>query len=196
MSLVTLVSGGLDSTLVAMLVNEEGIEQYPLFINYGQLGFEREYKTCLEVFNKYGLPKPESVNLSGYGALISSGLTDSARHIYDDAFLPCRNLMFLTIGAAYAFQCNADAVAIGLLSDEYSLFPDHSDAFVRESEMLLSRTLGRKMAVKAPLMEFSKADVVRIAKDKGISGTYSCHAGTEEPCGVCVACKEYIGLEV
>ena len=37
---------------------------------------------------------------------------------------------------------------------------------------------------------------IEIAKAKGISGTYSCHAGTELPCGVCVACREYIGLEV
>jgi len=196
MSIVTLVSGGLDSSLMAILVEEEGIKQHPLFINYGQLGFKREHGACLAVFEKYRLPVPEIVDLSGYGGLLSSGLTDPHKHIYDDAFLPCRNLMFLTVGAAYAFQCNADAVAIGLLTEEYSLFPDHSDAFVKETEMLLTRTLGRKMAVTAPLMEFSKADVVRIAKDKDISGTYSCHAGTEEPCGVCVACKEYIGLEV
>lgn len=196
MSIVTLLSGGLDSTLMAMLTQEEGIKQHPLFINYGQLGFEREYNACLAMCRKYKFPVPELANLPGYGSLISSGLTDSEKHIHDDAFLPCRNLMFLTVGAAYAFQCNADAVAIGLLTEDYSLFPDHSEAFIRESEMLLTRTLGRKMVVTTPLMSFSKSDVVRIAKDKGISGTYSCHAGTDEPCGICVACKEYDGLEV
>jgi 7-cyano-7-deazaguanine synthase len=32
MSIVILVSGGLDSTLVAKLAHEEGIELFPLFI--------------------------------------------------------------------------------------------------------------------------------------------------------------------
>jgi 7-cyano-7-deazaguanine synthase in queuosine biosynthesis len=36
MSIVTLVSGGLDSTLVALLARDEGLEQYPLFVDYGQ----------------------------------------------------------------------------------------------------------------------------------------------------------------
>ena len=36
MSIVTLVSGGLDSTLVALLTRDAGIQQHPLFIDYGQ----------------------------------------------------------------------------------------------------------------------------------------------------------------
>ena len=44
MAIVTLVSGGLDSSLMAVLANENGNKQFPLFINYGQLGFEQEWK--------------------------------------------------------------------------------------------------------------------------------------------------------
>ena len=42
MSIVTLVSGGLDSTLVAKLAQEEGLRQHPLFIDYGQRSRDRE----------------------------------------------------------------------------------------------------------------------------------------------------------
>jgi len=196
MSIVTLVSGGLDSTVMALLTKEEGLTQFPLFIDYGQLGRDKELQACRANFKRHGLPEPMIAPLSGYGSLLSSGLTDPNKHILKDAFLPCRNLMFLTVGAAYAFQCGASAVGIGLLDEAFSLFPDQTKGFLSDAEALLSKGLGKPIRVISPLMTFSKADVLKIAKAKGITGTYSCHAGTEPPCGKCVACREYIGLEV
>jgi len=196
MSIVTLVSGGLDSTVMALLAKEEGLHQFPLFIDFGQLGRDRELKACRANFIKHGLPAPQVASLGGYGALLSSGITDPNKHILEDAFLPCRNLMFLTVGAAYAFQCGASTLGIGLLDEAYHLFPDQTKKFLTDTQALLSQALGKHIKLVAPLMSFSKADVLTIAKAKGITGTYSCHAGTEKPCGVCIACREYIGLEV
>ena len=169
MSIVTLVSGGLDSTVMSFLTQEEGLSQYPLFIDYGQLSREKERNTCLDNFCRLNLPTPTVVQLNGYGTLLSSGLTDPNKRIFEDAFLPCRNLMFLTMGAAYAYQCGAGAVAIGLLSESFSLFPDQTTDFVRGAETLISKSLGCSLHILTPLMSFSKAEVVRIAKEKGIS---------------------------
>lgn len=196
MSIVTLVSGGLDSTVMAILTKEEGLTQFPLFIDFGQLGRDRELKACRTNFIKHGLPAPQVASLGGYGALLSSGLTDPKKDIFEDAFLPCRNLILLTVGAAYAFQCGASTLGIGLLDEAYHIFPDQTKVFLTDTEALLSQSLGRPIKLVAPLMSFSKADVLEIAKSKGITGTYSCHAGLEATCGVCIACREYIGLEV
>lgn len=196
MSIVTLVSGGLDSTIMALLAHEEKIVQFPLFIDYGQLNREKELDACLNNFQRYRLPTPKIIRIGGYGALLSSGLTDSNKKVFEDAFLPCRNLLFLTIGSAYAYQCRASAVAIGLLNEAFSLFPDQTVDFIKDTEALISKGLGHSMRIVTPLMSFSKAEVVQIAKLKGVEGTYSCHSGTDEPCGVCVACREYINLEV
>lgn len=46
MSIVSLVSGGLDSSLMSVLAKENGNIQYPLFIDYGQLGIQREWESC------------------------------------------------------------------------------------------------------------------------------------------------------
>jgi len=146
-------------------------------------------------FSRWGLPKPAVASLAGYGRLLSSGLTDRTKRVFEDAFLPCRNVLFLTVGAAYAFQNSATSVAIGLLDEAFSLFPDQTRGFLYEAEALLSRGLGKPIRLVAPLMTFSKAEVLRIAKTKGLTGTYSCHTGSETPCGQCVACREYIGLE-
>jgi 7-cyano-7-deazaguanine synthase len=191
MSLVTLVSGGLDSTLMAVLTKESGIAQYPLFVNYGQRAVEREFSACKRNFMERGLPEPEAVDLSGFGHLIRSGLTDGALRIVEDAFTPGRNLLFLLIGGSYAHAKSADGVAIGLLSEATILFPDQTSSFLMSAQSTLRCGLGIPLNVTAPLMSFSKQDVVRLAEEKGIRGTYSCHAGGAEPCGVCIACREF-----
>lgn len=191
MSIVTLVSGGLDSTLVAKLAQEEGLKQYPLFIDYGQRCRDKEFAACRKAMIALNLGEPKVANLSGFGALIRSGLTDPTLDIVGDAFTPGRNMLFLLIAASYAYQVNADAISIGLLHEDTSLFPDQTSAFLIDAEDMICRCMGRSIKVLAPLSNFYKADVVTLAKQKGISNTYSCHLGSEEPCGKCISCKEF-----
>ncbi len=192
MSIVVLVSGGLDSTLMAVLARETNTSIYPLYVDYGHLARNRELFACRNVFKKLNLPQPEVIDLSGIGKLIPSGLTNQNLHIHDDAFLPGRNLFFILAGAAYGYRRNASAVAIGLLDETLSKFPDQTTVFTKQAQQLLSVCLGREINVLTPLIKFTKQDVVALAKEKGISGTYSCHTGREEPCGVCIACKEFV----
>lgn len=191
MSIVTLVSGGLDSTLVAKLAIEEGLTIYPLFIDYGQRARDRELSACKSAMKRLGLPDPEIAGLGGFGKLIRSGLTDPSLHIIDDAFTPGRNMLFLLTAAAYAHQKNADAISIGLLHESTSLFPDQTSEFLVEAERMISLCMGRKIKVLAPLASFTKPDVVVLAEEKGITQTYSCHLGEEDPCGNCIACNEF-----
>lgn len=191
MSVVTLVSGGLDSTLVACLGKEEGIQQHPLFVDYGQISKDRELAACRSAMFRLGLDDPEVVEIAGFGRLIRSGLTDRSLAIVDDAFTPGRNMLFLLVGAAYAYKLGANAVSMGLLHQDAALFPDQTSAFLEQAEAMLSACMGRGIRVLAPLAAFHKVDVVRLAKEKGIDGTYSCHAGGPDPCGVCIACREF-----
>lgn len=194
MSMVSLVSGGLDSTLVGAMLREQAIDNYPLFIDYGQRAAITEWTTCQAVHERLNLPTPVIMDLSGFGKVIQSGLTSATLHIKDDAFTPTRNLLFLVAGAAYAFQMGANAVSIGVLSEEFSLFPDQTQAFIGKAENAIHAALGRHIKVAAPLSEFSKADVLALAREKGISGTYSCHQGLSVPCGICISCLEFRGL--
>lgn len=191
MSVVTLVSGGLDSTLIAKLAQEEGLIQHPLFVDYGQRSRDRELAACRHVMHELGLPEPKVVNLAGFGDLIHSGLTDSSLDIVKDAFTPGRNMLFVLIAAAYAVQVNADAISIGLLHESTSIFPDQTSAFLIEAESLINRCMNRDIKLLAPLTSFRKQDVVALAKLKGISNTYSCHMGNEKACGSCIACQEF-----
>lgn len=191
MSLVNLVSGGLDSTLVGVLAKEEGVDVYPLFIDYGQRARQKEWETCQRVHAQLGLPTPTRMDLSGFGRVIRSGLTSEELDVKTDAFTPGRNLMFLLMGSAYAYQVGASTVSTGLLAERFSLFPDQRLDFIKQAELTIEVALRRRINVVMPLGDFSKADVVRLAQEKGIGGTYSCHAGGSQPCGQCISCLEF-----
>lgn len=191
MSVVALVSGGLDSTVMAALIRDEGLDVLPLFIDYNQRARDREWSACQCAMESLGLPRPDVADLAGYGRLLPSGLTDATKDVFVDAFLPGRNLLFVLVAAAYAYQRGAGAIALGLLDEGARLFPDQSRAFVRRAEGVVSFALGQPVKILTPLMRLTKPEVVRLAQAKGIAGTYSCHAGGASPCGVCISCREF-----
>jgi 7-cyano-7-deazaguanine synthase len=192
MGVVALTSGGIDSIVMCKLLEESGREVIPLFINYGQLGAKNEWAACRYLCKKMGLPKPVNVDLSGYGQSLPSGITSLQKDIYDDAFLPGRNLLFLLTAAAHAFSLGHKIVAIGLLKG--NRFPDQTDEFIVNSNFAINSALDSQMSIVTPLIRFSKSEVISLAQTYGIplNSTYSCHAGGKEYCGRCISCKEII----
>lgn len=190
MALVTLVSGGLDSTLMSLMAHEEGVALHPLFVDYGQLGATKEWEACQFLHKKHGLPKVTRMDLSGFGKTIPSGITNSTMRINEDAFLPGRNLLLILSGAAHAYKVQADGVAIGLLNPEEHLFPDQTREFLKQCEVLVELAMGQRVSILTPLFRCRKKDVLALAQARGLQNTYSCHAGGDTPCGICVACAE------
>lgn len=195
MGIVTLVSGGFDSTLMSLMAQEEGVALFPLFVDYGQLGAAKEWQACKQLHEKHNLPEVTRMDLSGFGKTIPSGLTDPKLRINEDAFLPGRNLLFVLAGAAHAFKVQAESVALGLLDPVDHLFPDQTKRFVEECENMIETAMGRRISILTPLIECSKSDVLTMARARGLQDTYSCHAGGDTPCGVCVACVEIASAE-
>lgn len=191
LSIVTLMSGGLDSCLMSVLTQEAGRAQLPVFVNYGQLNVEKEYASSLAHCERFKIKPPVNIDMSGYGRTITSGLTDNNKHIVEEAFLPGRNMLLLLTASSYAVQNNCSAVSIGLLDEKTAIFPDQTDDFLISAEYVISKALGKSIEITAPLRGFSKQDVISMAKDKGVIDTYSCHSGGQEPCGVCISCKEF-----
>lgn len=195
MSVVLLASGGVDSCLIAVMAKEEGVEIHPVFVDYGQLASSDEWNACVSVFRTHDIPEPVLMNLCGFGHLIPSGLTHDAWNTNQDAFLPGRNLLFLVAASAYAYRMGATAVAIGLLDESASIFPDQTAAFLSQAEQVIATAMGRQIRIVAPLMHFSKANILRLARQYEINGTYSCHEGGMPQCGRCVSCLERLAAE-
>ena len=191
MRAVVLASGGLDSTLLARLASEEGYEVFPLFVDFGQLAAQTELSHCIAAMDKNGIREPVFADIKGFGELVPSGLTNSDLHVVDNAFTPGRNSLFLLCAASYAATIGAQTIMIGLLDERFHLFPDQTKDYLEKAEKFLNLAVGQAISVKAPLMAFSKQEVIAMSEAKGIGQTYSCHVGSEIPCGVCIACKEF-----
>lgn len=192
MKIVVLASGGIDSALMMSMFKDQGHEVFPLYINYDHLAENKEWIACTKVCNKLGL-EPFKMDIPGFGKL-PSGLTQKELDVYEDAFLPTRNLTFLTLGSAYAYSKSADVVAIGLLSNP--IFPDQTKEFIEKAQISISTALGKQIQILTPLIDLDKRDVLKLAEDYDLAKiTYYCHSGTEEPCGRCISCRERISAE-
>lgn len=188
---VCLASGGLDSSLCLHLLKQNNISALPVFINYGQLNLDREFSALQRNCRSGKFSQPVYVDLSGFGAVIKTGLTDRSLRVFEDAFTPNRNLLFLTVAGAVAYSRGVTNIVLGLLSERTVIFPDQTDAFLATAREALLSSLGSRMEIHCPLRDMTKADVVCLAREMGIANVYSCHAGTEAPCGKCIACLEY-----
>ncbi len=196
MKIVPLVSGGLDSTVMALLAIQQGCEIYPLFIDYGQKAREQERAAIDRTYALLDIPVPKIMNISGMSEVVSSGLTCDEKDTFEEAFLPNRNLLFLTFAASYAYEVGSSVIGIGLLHDQMAVFPDQTTDFITQAQTVLTTSLGAPLEILAPLKHMNKGDVLKLAKKLGVSDVYSCHEGKETPCGRCIACLEYKGLEV
>jgi len=194
MRIVALASGGLDSSVMMLLLKKEGHDLFPLFIDYGQLARETEWEACQKI-GRYLNLKPCRMDISGFGKTIPSGITNDNLDIEKDAFLPTRNLLFLTVGASYGYVKSAHVIAIGLLSNP--IFPDQTVEFVQMAQKSISMALGVDIKILAPLISLNKIDTMGLARKYGLpsSLTYSCHSGNKEPCGFCISCKERVVAE-
>lgn len=197
MDVVVLVSGGIDSIVACKLIQQQRDNVLPLFIDYGQLAAKKEWLACQYLLLDCGLPAPKKIDVNGFGQAISSGLTDKTKDIHKDAFLPCRNFLFLLLAASYAYTKGSKVIAIGLLDEKTHLFPDQTQEFIVNANFAINSALNDNYIILTPLIQFSKSDVIQLAEKYNIplDKTYSCHSGDDVYCGKCVACKEILSSE-
>ena len=125
---VVLLSGGLDSMVVAALARERGFAVYALTIDYEQR-HARELESAeriarhLEAARHVVLP----LDLRRFGG---SALTDEIavpkKGVGDEipvTYVPARNLVFLALTAAFAESAGARDIFIGVNALDYSGYP-------------------------------------------------------------------------
>lgn len=197
MDVVVLVSGGIDSIVACKIIEKQGDNVLPLFIDYGQLAANKEWKACQDLLTHCGFVNAEKIDVSGFGKAIPSGITHKEKDICKDVFLPCRNLLFLTIASSYAHTKGCKVIVIGLLNEKSHLFPDQTEEFIVNANFAINSALNDNYIILTPLIQFSKSDVIKLAEKYRIplEKTYSCHLGDDSYCGKCVACKEILSTE-
>ena len=201
---VVLLSGGLDSAVTLALAQRAGFEPHALSFAYGQrhrveIEAARRVAQSMHVNDH----RVATIDLRVFGG---SALTDEIAVPPHDAerghipitYVPARNTIFLSYALAFAEVIGAADIFIGVNAVDYSGYPDCRPDFLRAFEHLAALATkagvsGTKFRIHAPLLELSKAEIVREGSRAGVdfSLTHSCYdpAPDGAACGRCDSCQ-------
>ena len=204
MKSIVLLSSGLDSTVAFKEAYNRCDEVLCVTFDYGQRAKEKEIEFAKKICELFAVGHI-IISLPWYstfrGALTGGGaLPKISEHELDEkeitqktaeqVWVPARNVVFLSIGAALAENYKYELIVTGFDAEEAATFPDNTPEFVeRFNEMLKFGTLTHP-SVYTPLISMSKADIVKrgLAIDAPLEWSWSCYEGGEKPCGECESC--------
>jgi 7-cyano-7-deazaguanine synthase len=200
---VVLLSGGLDSATVLAAARDEGYECHALSFRYGQR-HQAELAAAAGIARQLGAASHRIVGLE-LEAIGGSALTDPGIPVPETSdegipatYVPARNTVFLAIGMGAAEVLGASDLFIGVNAVDYSGYPDCRPEFIEAFRRLAAVATkaaveGRPLAIHAPLIEMSKAEVIRLGVSLGVDYrlTVSCYQADEDgaACGRCEACR-------
>ena len=200
---VVLLSGGLDSMVVAGLAREQGYTVHAITIDYGQR-HRHELESARAIVRAQAIPRHVvlSLNLRQFGgSALTADIAVPKGGVSEDipvTYVPARNLVFLSLTVAFAESSGAHDVFIGVNALDYSGYPDCRPEFIAsfaETARLGTRegVEGRPFAIHAPLQHMTKADIAREAARLGLDTalSWSCYDPTPEglACGQCDSCR-------
>jgi 7-cyano-7-deazaguanine synthase len=104
----------------------------------------------------------------------------------------------LSLAMAWAEVLDATDIFVGVNAVDYSGYPDCRPEFIKAFETMANLATkaaveGRKLTIHAPLIDLSKADIIRAGNRLGVDYglTVSCYQADAEgrACGVCDSCR-------
>lgn len=188
---ILLYSSGADSTATGLKLAEYGYTVHPVFIDYGQTASSAEEFLATIAPEHLGFESTHIIRMTD----LMLSLTKSSllgREVKDekDAWIPARNTLFMLLAGIYAYQIDADGIAIGFIVEDQGVFGDSNIIHHKLKEALLTQTLSRPMNVFTPIMSMTKKDVLKYLLDKNaLELTVSCWNAIIEG-EVVVSCHE------
>src|SRR6266542_4494125 len=206
-SAVVLLSEGLDSATTLAIARSQGYETYALSFAYGQR-HSRELDSASHVAAALGARNRLVLTLDlraiGGSALTGDLAVPKSRTAGEIGagipvtYVPARNTIFLAHALAWAEVIGAGHIFLGVNAIDYSGYPDCRPEFIALFETLANIGTkagieGRRFQIHAPLIKFSKADIIRKARelDVDLALTHSCYDPTLDglACGLCDSCQ-------
>ncbi len=204
---VVLVSGGMDSAVVAAIARELGFSVHALSVRYGQR-HTSELDAADRVARAVGAVEHKVVavdlrNIGGSALTADIAVPDDRDgHVIGAeipvTYVPARNTIMLSLALGWAEVIGSSDLFCGVNAVDYSGYPDCRPEFIEAFERLANVATkagveGAGFRVHAPLLRLSKADIVREGLRLGVdfSQTVSCYQADAEgrACGHCDACR-------
>lgn len=202
-----LLSGGMDSTVLAAYYARKGERLHAVSVNYGQRHV-RELEAACAVADHYQA-RHDIIDLSRLGPLLAgSALTDGGVDVPDGHYaeesmkatvVPNRNMIMLSIASGIALAHGYAQVATAVHAGDHFIYPDCRPAFIdavnRAVAVGMEGFAPPSFTILAPFINASKADIARLGHTLGapLELTWSCYKGGERHCGTCGTCVERWG---
>ena len=204
---VVLLSGGMDSATTAAIARDQGFVVHALSFRYGQR-HAIELEAARQVAQALGLIRHVvlDIDLRAFGgsALTAAIAVPKDRPLaamrdgVPSTYVPARNTIFLAFALAFAETIGSTDIFIGANAIDYSGYPDCRPEFLAAFQHMarLGTRMGSEgapLTVHAPLIELTKADIVRRGQALGVDFalTRTCYDPSPDgaACGRCDACQ-------
>lgn len=198
---VVLLSGGMDSCVVATMLASEGYELNLLHTNYGQRTEAKELACFHALADHLGAARRMVVDIGHLAAIGGSSLTDTRIEVtradlesreVPSSYVPFRNANILAIAISWAEVIGAGTVAIGAVEEDSSGYPDCREVFYEAFQRVvdLGTRPETRIAIATPVIHMSKEEIVRTGARLGarFDLTWSCYQSETAACGVCDSC--------
>lgn len=196
-----IMSGGMDSTLVAYIMKAQGYEIVALHFNYGQRTVSKELDCFRKITDALGTKECYEIDLDFFKTIGASALTDHSIDVPTQGiepgvpitYVPFRNGIFLSIATAIAEKEGCEVIAIGVVEEDSSGYPDCRDAFIQSFQE--AANLGTKettrIRIEMPLVHMQKSQIVQEACQLNVplELTWSCYKSEDKACGICDSCR-------
>ena len=195
---IILLSGGLDSLVALGAFKEEYNIDLAITFDYGQKSAAHEIEASKKICEYYKI-QHKIIKLNWLKEITQSSLVsennipienlgteESAKSVW----VPNRNGLFLNIAACYADSYNYNCIIFGANKDEGQTFPDNTEDFRQKISKAFEYSTLVKPQVIAPLINYSKDDIVKLAINKSVplSLVRSCYNSDTIHCGICESC--------
>ncbi len=197
---VVAVSGGMDSCVTAAIARGSYNLAFA-HINYGQRTEKRELKAFNDIADFYNVEQRLVIDFTHLGKIGGSSLTDTKINVtaadlnskeIPSSYVPFRNAGILSACVSWAEVLGASAVFMGAVYEDSSGYPDCRPEFFSAFEKMADAGTKpeTKIKIETPIINFSKADIVKKGVELGapLHLTWSCYTGEDEACGVCDSC--------
>jgi 7-cyano-7-deazaguanine synthase len=189
------------------MAQAQGFEVYALSFRYGQRhSIELEKAKAFAIARQVARHIIIDMDMRSFGgSALTADIEVPKGHSVEDisggipiTYVPARNTIFLSFALGWAEVLGAEDIFVGVNAMDYSGYPDCRPEYIASFEAManLATKAGvegrQKLKIRAPLMNMTKADIVRKGLELGVdfSETTSCYDPQPNgaPCGQCDSC--------
>jgi 7-cyano-7-deazaguanine synthase len=188
---ILLLSGGIDSTILGLYLNDQGINYQSLFINYGQTPNDAELnavtktaallRSSLDVIEMHGLRS--AFTSSDQAVFAANG--NPGKHV-----LELGSVLLLAPALTYARRLRIDTIYIGYTRLDADYSDEYSQKFLDTYSDLSTSAGYPQIVFKAPFVDKTKDEVLQLGSSQPnlLAATWTCHLHGPSQCGVCESC--------